>query len=66
MVLSNVILVHKFNLKQSVRNRSYSISGLLQRNPEKSRVHFCHCSCCPDRNSNVTTAEMNSVFLVAA
>ena len=53
-----------FNLNQFVVNKSCSISGLLHSNPEKNRVKFCQFSSCTDRNSNVTTAPVNSVFLV--
>jgi len=62
--LSNVFWFINFNLIQSVGNRSCSISGLLHRNPEKNHVKFCLCSSCADRNSNVSTAPVNTLFLV--
>jgi len=64
--LSNVFWFKNFNLIQSVGNRSCSISGLFQRNPEKNHLKFCHCSSCADRNSNVSTAPLNTLFLVTA
>ena len=33
---------------------------------KKNRVKFCQISSCADRNSNVTTSQTNTVFLVTA
>jgi len=51
-------------VEQSFGNTSYSILGLLHRNPENNGKMVCQFSCCAVRNSIVTTAQINSVFLV--
>ena len=51
-----------FNLNQSVGNSSCSISGVFHGNNEKNRGKFCHCCSCTERNTNVTTAQVSSVF----
>ena len=54
------------NLKCSVGNKSCSISGIFVRQPGNVVYSFYKCSCCAGRNTNVNTAQINSVFLIIA